>query len=66
LILAVLGTRIAYGHHGEAFFATMRDVFPRGIGMAVRVQRQIAGATVFTLGIFFLAIAATGIADLVA
>jgi hypothetical protein len=65
LILCVLGGRIAYGHRSEAFFTTMRGVIPWGVGMPERVQRQIGGATVFVFGLFFLAIAATGVAELV-
>jgi len=64
-ILCVLGTRVAYGHQVERLVGTTRNAFPSGMGMPPGLQRQIGGATIATAGIFFLAIAATGIADLV-
>jgi hypothetical protein len=65
-IFCVIGTRIAYGNRGAANYLRRREVVPLwGVGTSLGVHRQIEGGLVFLVGIFFVILAITGIAQLV-
>lgn len=65
MALCIIGVRIAYDLGGAASYLRWRRSMPGwGIGLSVVAHRQIEGAVIFLFGASFLAIAATGVVQL--
>jgi hypothetical protein len=65
-IFVVLGARIAYDDRLAAGAERIRSSQPWNAGLPLGAYRQISGAVIAVVGIFFLAMAAAGAYRLVA